>query len=214
METLNEKKKRVSEIIAILTRDFPDAKTALNFTTPLELLIATILAAQCTDEQVNKVTPALFKKYPNARDYADAPFEELVNYIHSTGFFNNKAKSIKNCCTVLVERYGGAVPDTLDELVILPGVGRKTANVILGNAFGIPGIVVDTHVKRLSGRLGLSDQTDPDKIEFDLNALVSNEEWTHFSHLLTHHGRKTCQARKSNCKECPINHLCPSNGNV
>jgi len=213
-EPLLDKQSRVAEIIKILSKEFPHTRTALNFTTPLELLIATILAAQCTDEQVNKVTPALFKKYPNARDYADAPIDELIPYIRSTGFFNNKAKSIKNCCNALVERYGGTVPKTMDELLTLTGVGRKTANVILGNIFGIPGIVVDTHVRRISARLGLTQNDDPDKIEFDLNAVVPREEWIHFSHLITYHGRKTCTARKSNCKECPINHLCPTSRKI
>ncbi|GAG17702.1 unnamed protein product, partial [marine sediment metagenome] len=187
-----------------------DSKTALNYTNALELLIATILSAQCTDERVNKVTPELFKKYPAPQHYVDVSLEELGGDIRSTGFFNNKAKSIQKCCREIIDRFGGKVPNILEDLVSLPGIGRKTANVILGNAFGVPGIVVDTHVKRLAGRLALSDKKDPDKIEMDLNKIVPQEEWTHFSHLLIDHGRKTCQARKTLCAQCPISHLCPS----
>jgi len=209
-ETIQEKKQRTKKIIDILTKEFPDSKTALNYTNALELLIATILSAQCTDERVNKVTPELFKKYPAPQHYVDVSLEELGDDIRSTGFFNNKAKSIQKCCREMIDRFGGKVPNTLKDLVSLPGIGRKTANVVLGNAFGIPGIVVDTHVRRLAGRLALSDKKDPDKIEMDLNGVVPQEEWTHFSHLLIDHGRKTCRARKTLCAQCTINHLCPS----
>ena len=210
VETIQENKPRVEKIIEILSKEFPDSKTALHYTNALELLIATILSAQCTDERVNKVTPELFKKYPAPQHYVDVSLEELGDDIRSTGFFNNKAKSIQNCCREIINRFSGKVPNNLEDLVSLPGIGRKTANVILGNAFGIPGIVVDTHVRRLSGRLVLSDKKDPDKIEMDLNEVVPREEWTHFSHLLIDHGRKTCQARKPFCTKCPINRLCPS----
>lgn len=209
-ETIKEKKQRTKKIIDILAKEFPDSKTALHYTNALELLIATILSAQCTDTRVNKVTPELFKKYPAPQHYVDVSLEELGDDIRSTGFFNNKAKSIQNCCREMIDRFGGKVPNTIEDLVSLPGIGRKTANVVLGNAFGIPGIVVDTHVRRLAGRLGLSDKKDPDKIEMDLNEIVPQEEWTHFSHLFIDHGRKICHARKPLCAQCPINHLCPS----
>jgi len=209
-EKIQDKKNRVKQIIIILNKEFPDSKCSLNFTTPLELLVATILSAQCTDVRVNKVTPGLFKKYSSPKHFAEVSLEELGNDIRSTGFFNNKSKSIQNCCIELLEKFSGEVPGNMDDLVSLPGIGRKTANVILGNVFGIPGIVVDTHVKRLSNRLGLSDNNNPDKIEKDLNEVVPEKEWTHFSHLLIDHGRKTCQARKPLCEQCPINLLCPS----
>ena len=209
-EKIHDKKQRVKKIIKILSEEFPDSKCSLNFATPLELLVATILSAQCTDERVNKVTPGLFKKYPSPNHFAEVSLEELGNDIRSTGFFNNKAKSIQNCCIRLLEKFDGKVPDNMKDLVSLPGVGRKTANVILGNVFGIPGIVVDTHVKRLSNRFGLSVNGNPDKIENDLNEVVQEEEWTHFSHILIDHGRKTCKARKPLCDSCLINRLCPS----
>ena len=209
-EKIHDKKQRLKKIIKILSEEFPDSKCSLNFATPLELLVATILSAQCTDERVNKVTPGLFKKYPSPNHFAEVSLEELGNDIRSTGFFNNKAKSIQNCCIRLLEKFDGKVPDNMKDLVSLPGVGRKTANVILGNVFGIPGIVVDTHVKRLSNRFGLSVNGNPDKIENDLNEVVQEEEWTHFSHILIDHGRKTCKARKPLCDSCLINRLCPS----
>jgi endonuclease-3 len=202
-------KKRVLQLIDVLTEEFPDAKCALNFTNPLELLIATILAAQCTDKKVNEVTEALFKKYRSAGDYAAAGTAELEAHIHATGFFRNKTKSIKRCCQALVDTHGGEVPGTMKELTALGGVGRKTANVVLGNAFGIPGLVVDTHVQRLSKRIGLSGETRPEKVERDLMEIVPEKEWTHFSHLLTSHGRACCTARKPLCGECPAEHLCP-----
>jgi endonuclease-3 len=200
--------KRVKEIIKILSKEIPDSTIALRFSNSLELLVATILSAQCTDVKVNQVTADLFKKYLSARDYAGSNLAKLEEEIRPTGFYRNKAKSVQKCCQELVKRFGGEVPNTLEELVTLPGVGRKTANVILGNAFGIPGIVVDTHVRRLSQRIGLTKNDDPVKIEFDLMEIVPKEEWTLFSNLLVWHGRKTCVARKPLCGICPIRKLC------
>jgi endonuclease-3 len=200
--------KRVKEIIKILSKEIPDTRIALKFYNPLELLIATILSAQCTDVKVNQVTVDLFKKYRSAEDYAGADLQKLEGEIHSTGFYRNKAKSIQKCCQELIERFGGKIPNTLEDLVTLPGVGRKTANVILGNAFGIPGIVVDTHVHRVSQRIGLTKNNDPTKIEFDLMEIVPEEEWTHFSNLLVWHGRRTCMARKPLCEICSIRKWC------
>jgi len=197
------------QIDLILKQCYPGAKCTLDFTNPLELLIATILAAQCTDERVNKVTPALFKKYPSATAYASAPQEQIEQDVRQTGFFRNKAKAIRACCAILDEKDAGAVPKSMDELTALPGVGRKTANVILGNAYGIPGIVVDTHVKRLAQRMGFTTQEDPEKIEFDLQKLIPQKDWTDFSHRMVSHGRAICQARKPKCPECAVNHLCP-----
>ena len=200
--------KRVKEIIKILSKEIPDSTIALKFSNPLELLIATILSAQCTDVKVNQVTVDLFKKHRSARDYAESSLAKLEEEIRPTGFYRNKAKSIQKCCQELVKRFGGEVPKTLEDLVTLPGVGRKTANVILGNAFGIPGIAVDTHVHRVSQRIGLTKNDDPVKIEFDLMEIVPKEEWTHFSSLLIWHGRKTCVARKPFCGICPIRKEC------
>jgi endonuclease III len=200
--------KRVKEIIKILSEDIPDSRVALRFSNPLQLLIATILSAQCTDVKVNQVTADLFKKYRSAKDYAEADIAELEEMIRPTGFYRNKAKSLQNCSREIVGRFGGKVPKTLEDLVTLPGVGRKTANVILGNAFDVPGIVVDTHVQRVSQRIGLTKNSDPVKIEFDLMEIVPKEEWTHFSNLLVWHGRKTCVARKPLCGICPIRELC------
>jgi endonuclease-3 len=200
--------KRVKEIIKILSREIPDSRIALRFSDPLELLIATILSAQCTDVKVNQVTVDLFKKYRSAIDYAESNLLKLEEEIRPTGFYRNKSKAIQKCCQELMKRFGGEVPRTLEELVTLPGVGRKTANVILGNAFGIPGIVVDTHVHRVSQRIGLTKNDDPVKIEFDLMKIVPKEEWTHFSNLLVWHGRKICVARKPLCEQCPIRKLC------
>ena len=200
--------KRVKEIIKILSKEIPDSKIALKFSNSIELLIATILSAQCTDVKVNQVTVHLFNKYRSSKDYAETNLPELEEDIRPTGFYRNKAKSIQKCCQELAGRFGGKVPQTLEELVNLPGVGRKTANVILGNAFGIPGIVVDTHVHRVSQRIGLTKNDDPVKIEFDLMEIVSKEEWTHFSNLLIWHGRRTCIARKPLCEKCSIRKLC------
>jgi endonuclease-3 len=185
----------------------------LNFSNPLELLVATILSAQCTDKRVNLVTAELFKKYPIAEDFANAPLPEIEKAIKTTGFFRNKAKNIKACCAVLVEKFGGKVPRTMDELHALAGVGRKTANVVLGNAFGINvGVVVDTHVMRLSNRLGLTKQKDAVKIEQELMQLVPQKDWTLFSHWLIWHGRRRCAARKPDCANCEIQKLCPQIG--
>jgi len=198
----------VKEIIKILSKTIPDSQIALRFSNPLELLIATILSAQCTDVKVNQVTAELFKKYRTAKSYAESNLPELEAHIRPTGFYRNKAKSIQKCCQELVVRFGGEVPRTLEDLVTLAGVGRKTANVILGNAFEVPGIAVDTHVQRVSHRIGLTRNEDPVKIEFDLMEIVPKNEWTHFSNLLIWHGRRTCGARKPLCEECPIRKLC------
>jgi endonuclease-3 len=210
-ESFAEKKLRTAKILAGLLKAYPDAHCELNHSNPLELLIATILSAQATDRQVNIVTPALFRKYPAAAAYAKTELAELERDIQSLGFFRNKAKSIKACCAALVERHGGQVPRTMDELTALAGVGRKTANVVLGNAFGInAGVVVDTHVIRLSNRLGLTRHEDPVKIEQDLLKLVPQEQWALFSHLLIWHGRRRCFARNPDCVGCEIQALCPS----
>ena len=206
--------KRVKEIIKILSKEISDSRIALKFSNPFELLIATILSAQCTDVKVNQVTKDLFKKYRFAKDYAESNLTELEETIRPTGFYRNKAKAIQKCCKELVARFGGETPRTLEELVTLPGVGRKTANVILGNAFGIPGIAVDTHVHRVSQRIGLTKNDDPVKIEFDLMEIAPKEEWTHFSNLLIWHGRKTCVARKPLCESCPIRKLCDYGSNL
>jgi endonuclease-3 len=208
MEDKGLKKERVKKIVSILKKDFPNVRTALNFSNPLELLIATILSAQCTDERVNKVTSELFKKYKSAKDYADANLQELEKDIRSTGFYKNKAKTIKKCCGQIMEEFNGEMPSTLEELVQLNGVGRKTANVVLGMAYNIQGIVVDTHVKRVSNRLGLTEENDPVKIEFELMETIPKKDWTDFSFLLIEHGRKTCIARSPKCKECKIEKLC------
>jgi endonuclease-3 len=205
------RKQRVAAILPILKRTYPVAKCSLDHRTPLELIVATILSAQSTDERVNIVTKDLFKKYRKAEDYAKVPQEELERDIHSTGFYRNKAKSLKAMAQALVARFGGKVPDTMEDLTSLAGVGRKTANVVLGNAFGKSvGIVVDTHVTRLSWRLGLTKHEDAVKIEQDLMQVVPQEDWTLFSHLLIFHGRAICQARNPRCEECPIRQLCPS----
>jgi len=201
-------RKRISPIIQALSNDIPDSTIALQFSNPLELLIATILSAQCTDVKVNEVTKTLFRKYRTPKDYVSVKLMELEEDIRPTGFYRNKAKAIQQCCQALLERFRGNVPKTLEELVTLPGVGRKTANVVLGNAFGIPGIVVDTHVHRVSQRIGLTQNDDPVKIEFDLMEIVPKEEWTHFSNLLVWHGRKTCAARKPLCNQCVIRKGC------
>jgi endonuclease-3 len=197
--------------VARLKAEYPDARTELDWSNPLELLVATILSAQTTDVQVNKVTERLFAKYRTAEDYADAPSHVLEEDIRPTGFYRNKARSLRGMASALVENHGGEVPRTMSELVALPGVGRKTANVVLGNAFGVDdGIVVDTHVRRVSGRLGLTQNRDPAKIEQDLMQAVPKDDWTIFSHLLILHGRRTCKARKPDCPNCILNDICPS----
>lgn len=202
---------RLPAIMAGLRAAYPEAKCALEHVNALQLLVATILSAQCTDERVNMVTPALFRRFPTAQALADADAAELEDLIHSTGFFRQKAKSIQGAARRLVEAYGGEVPAEMDELLTLPGVARKTANVVLGVAFGkAEGVVVDTHVKRLSARLGLSREDDPAKIERDLVQLVPRSDWIDLSHLLIHHGRKVCQARKPNCGQCTVADVCPS----
>ncbi|MGQ9919974.1 MAG: endonuclease III [Desulfobacca sp.] len=199
---------KVQAILALLAEHYPQAHCTLDFKTPLELLVATVLSAQCTDARVNQVTPAVFQRYPNAAAYAAAPLAELEEAFHPTGFFRQKAKAIQQICQTLVERYGGDIPPSLEELVKLPGIGRKTANVILGNAFGIPGIVVDTHVGRVAQRLGLTSNKDPVKIEFDLMALVPKEDWTKVSHQLIWHGRQVCTAKKPQCRACFLRPHC------
>jgi endonuclease-3 len=211
LEATPEKKRRVRRVIATLKKEYPDARCSLDHTSPLELLIATILSAQCTDERVNIVTADLFRKHRTWEDYTTAPASELERDIRSTGFFRNKAKAIQGACRMIGERYGGRVPDSMEELLELPGVARKTANVVLGNAFGIAsGVVVDTHVARLSERLGFSVEKAPEKIERDLASLVPEPDWIVFPHLLIAHGRKVCKARTPLCGECPIAKLCPS----
>ena len=200
-------------LIAALQRIYPDAHCELNFTSPLQLLVATILSAQCTDKRVNLVTARLFEKYRTARDFAEAPLPELEEAVKSTGFFRNKAKNIQACCAALVEKFGGEVPRTMDELHALAGVGRKTANVVLGNAFGINvGVVVDTHVTRLVNRLGLAQGTDAVKLEQALIKLVPPAQWTLFSHWLIWHGRRRCGARHPDCENCELARLCPRVG--
>lgn len=210
MESLRKKKDRVKLIYEILDPLYTYEKTALEYQTPLELLIATILSAQCTDRQVNEVTKTLFKKYLKAEDYVLAPIVELEKDIRPTGFYKNKAKSLKGCCRVLLDLYGGVVPSTMEELLKLPGVGRKTANCVLGAVFDVPGVVVDTHVKRLSLRLELTDSDNPDKIEIDMQQLLPPERWRRFSDILIYHGRAICKARKPDHDRCAVFSLCPS----
>jgi endonuclease-3 len=206
-----KKQERALEINARLKRMYPKAKCALDYTTPFELLIATILAAQSTDVRVNIVTKSLFRKYPGPEAFAKAGQVEMERDVKQTGFFRNKAKAVIACSKAIVERHGGEVPRTMEELTALPGVGRKTANVVLGNALGLNvGVVVDTHVTRLSGRLGLTKHSDPEKIEQDLMKLIPQKEWTLFSNRLIYHGRQICVARKPKCAECDLNDLCPS----
>lgn len=210
-ESKAAKRERTAEIIRRLKREYPDARCSLDFKNPFQLLVATILSAQCTDERVNRTTPALFKRFKNADAMAGARTEELEELIRSTGFYRNKSRSLLGMANAVLERHGGAVPEEMSELVELPGVGRKTANVVLGNAFGkTEGVVVDTHVTRLSGRLGLSAQTDAVKIEEDLIPLVEQSDWTIVSHLFIYHGRAVCKAPTPLCEKCVLNDLCPS----
>jgi len=202
---------RAPEVIRILTEAYPGATVALNFSNPLEILVATILSAQCTDAKVNEVTAVLFQKYRTPQDYLAVPEDELRADIKPTGFFNQKAISIRESCRRLIEEYGGEVPDTMEELITLRGVARKTANIVLSNGFGkVEGIPVDTHVKRLANRIGFSEQTDPDKIEQDLMRLIPRPVWSSFTYVLIDHGRAICQARRPQCETCPIEPLCPS----
>jgi endonuclease-3 len=203
---------RGRRLVRTLAKLYPDAFCALHHETPLQLLIATILSAQCTDARVNLVTPALFARYPDAQALADADPKELETLIQSTGFFRNKARNLIACCQRLVEKHGGQVPSTIEELVALAGVGRKTANVLLGNAFATPGIPVDTHVGRLSRRLGLTTETDPVKVERDLMQLIPQKEWVNFGHRMIFHGRQVCHARRPNCAGCALAKFCPKVG--
>ncbi len=205
-------KPHACRIVRGLARLYPNAHCSLDHQDPLQLLVATILSAQCTDARVNMVTPTLFARFPDAKSFAEAKPAELEKLIQSTGFYRNKARNIQACCRQLVEKHAGKVPATMEDLVPLPGVGRKTANVVLGAAYGIPGITVDTHVGRLSRRLGLTEHTDPEKVERDLMALVPKKEGTIFSHRLILHGRQVCQARKPNCGGCGLARFCPKIG--
>jgi endonuclease-3 len=202
---------RVPEIVKTLSKAYPGATVALKFSNALEMLVATILSAQCTDEKVNEVTATLFRKYRRPEDYLKVPEEELRADIKPTGFYNQKAASVRAACQRIVEMYGGKVPDTMEELITLRGVARKTANIVLGNAYGkVEGIAVDTHVRRLANRLGFSTESDPDKIEQDLMRLVPRKRWFDFTYVLIDHGRAVCVARKPRCEECPVSRLCPS----
>jgi endonuclease-3 len=209
---VSDRRLQARRVVRALAKLYPDARCALDYQNPLQLLIATILSAQCTDVRVNLVTPALFAKYTDAAGFARADQTELERMIQSTGFFRNKAKNIIACCKQIVDQHGGRVPGTMEELNPLPGVGRKTANVILGNAFDVPGITVDTHVGRLSRRLGLTSEEDPVKVERDLMVLLPAKEWTMFSHRMIFHGRQVCFARKPNCVGCRLAKICPRIG--
>ncbi len=210
-KAMTEKKAKMLKIVDLLEKEFPDAKIALDFTNPLELLVATILSAQCTDERVNIVIKTLFRKYKKVEDYAKADLKELEQNIKSTGFYRNKAKNIKNTAKVLVEKFDSHVPKTMDEMLELPGVARKTANIVLSNAFNVVvGIAVDTHVRRVSQRLGLTDKKDPNKIEEDLMKIVPKEKWMRITDLLIFLGRRVCEAKKPRCEKCALHRLCPS----
>lgn len=210
MENLETLRKRIRKIYEILDPLYTNRKTALEYRTPFQLLVSTILSAQCTDKQVNQVTKTLFKKYRTPEDYIKAPIAELEADIRPTGFFRNKAKAIKGCSKGVTELYGGEVPSTMEEMLKLPGVGRKTANCVLGAVFDVPGVVVDTHVKRLAQRLGLTENKDPDKIEKDIEGLLPKKQWRRFSDILIYHGRAVCTARKPDHENCPVAFLCPS----
>ena len=210
MPTVKAQRERMAEVLDRLKKTYPDVGPALKFTTPFELLVATILSAQCTDKQVNVVTESLFKKYPSPGHYLDTAPEALEADIFTTGFYRNKAANIRKCCRTLIDLHDGEVPSAMEDLTNLAGVGRKTANVVRGNAFGIPGIAVDTHVKRLTGLLGFTKHADPDRIERDLMKVVPESDWTGLGHLLAVHGRKTCVARRPKCDECVLSDLCPS----
>jgi len=209
-ETETERRKRIRTVLSILRNEFPQPSCALLHENPLQLLIATILSAQCTDARVNKVTPDLFAKYPDVGALASAPLSSLMEIIRSTGFFRNKAVNIHQCAQAIQKKHDGKIPRTMDELVALPGVGRKTANVVLGTAFGIPGLPVDTHVKRISNLLGFTDSENPEKIEQQLCAIIPKKDWIDASHLFILHGRKTCIARRPKCWQCTIQKRCPS----
>jgi endonuclease-3 len=213
MKSADQLRQHARKIVRRLKKEYPDVQTALEHRNPLELLIATILSAQCTDARVNLVTKDLFRKYKKPEDYANSPEGELEKDIQSTGFFRNKARNIRGCCLLLAEEHGGKVPETIEEMVELPGIGRKTANVVLGAAYGkATGVVVDTHVKRLAQRMGLTKHKDPIKIERDLMDLLPRREWIDFSHRMIFHGRRVCTARKPKCDECVVNDVCPKIG--
>ncbi len=211
-ETNSERRERGKRINAILEKSYPDSEIALTYESPFQLMVATILSAQCTDARVNTVTPALFAAYPTPQAFLEAPMEDIERAIFSTGYYRNKARSIKGASAALLERFGGEVPGTMEELLTLPGVGRKTANVVLGHCFSTPGMVVDTHVKRIANLLGLVDSDDPVKIESQLMEVLPQEKWVRFSHLLAEHGRAVCIARRPKCDICPVAELCPSAG--
>lgn len=208
-ESISEMKSRIIEIIKVLENEYPDAKCSLNFTTPHELMVAAILAAQCTDERVNEITPILFKKYPTVADFANAKYDELEGLVRPTGFFRNKTKAIIESAQQLIADYDGIVPDDIDKLIKLSGVGRKTANLVVGVSYGKPAIIVDTHVKRVSGRLGLTKEKDPAKIEKDLAKILSVKDSTRFNHLIVYHGRAVCKAPTPKCEICSLLKLCP-----
>ena len=211
-ESLDEKRARMTKILRLIKKAYPDAKCSLDYGTPFQLLVSTVLSAQCTDERVNKTTPELFRRYPGPEAMSKAPLDELESLIRSTGFYKNKARSISELSQAILEKHGGKVPRTLDDLVALRGVGRKTANVVMGNAFGTPGLVVDTHVGRLSRRMGFTKANDPVKVEHEMEEIVPQEEWTLYSHLLIYHGRAICMARSPKCEECFLSPLCPRVG--
>lgn len=213
MVATRESKQHAAKVVRRLKRDYADAQCALNYETPLQLLVATILSAQCTDERVNIVTADLFGKYPTAQTLAAAPIKKIEKCVQSAGFYRNKAKNIKACCTAIVEEHDGDVPQDLDALVKLAGVGRKTANVVLGTAYGIPsGVVVDTHVGRISRRLGMTEENDPVKVERDLMGQLPKKEWIGYSHRMIHHGRAVCKARRPLCEDCKMTDICPRVG--
>ena len=207
-ETSEQKSKRAVEIVRILHETYPDACCSLDYKDPFDLVVATILAAQCTDERVNMVTPALFEKYPSVRAFAEADYDELCQLIHSTGFFRNKARHIIECAQGIINDFDGSVPGNMEDLLSLSGIGRKTANLVLGDCFGVPSVVVDTHVKRIAGKLGLTKNTQPDKIEFDLREILPEKYYTGFNHVVVFHGRAICLAKKPQCEICPVSHLC------
>ncbi len=209
-EHAENRKKRALEILKRLKKMYPAAKIELVFKTPIQLVVATILSAQCTDKRVNLVTPALFKKYKTVKDFTHAKTKDLEQAIRSTGFYRSKTKSIIGCAKGILENFGGKIPNRMEDLITLPGIGRKTANVILGNIYNTPGLVVDTHMIRLANRLVFTDQQDPHKIEIELCEIIPKKEWTLFSHLIIWHGRRSCYARKPNCPDCSLNTLCPS----
>jgi endonuclease-3 len=206
----NNKSNPARKVISILKKEYPEAKIALEFSDPFELLISTILSAQCTDERVNKVSEVLFKKFPTPKSFADADITEIEKYIFSTGYYKQKAKNIKLCCQMLIDEYSGVVPNNFDKLTRLPGVGRKTASVVMGNGFGEPAIAVDTHVTRLSNLLGFIESSDAEKIEFRLKEMLDKKDWVISSHLLAIHGRKVCDAKKPKCTECKLMNFCPA----